>query len=122
MKEEKKDGLEAQIAEVRRQAGLIEAMLDGCLQVKRNRVAKQDGGVHVSPKHYQFQYRNAQGVRRYKSVPAAHRKEVLRLIAQGREYRDLERKYAALVTEATFENCSKKNDVSQDFPVRSLKK
>ena len=103
------DGSEARIRELRAKAAGVGAMLDGCLQVKRNRVANKDGSTHTSPEHYQFQYRDADGRLRWKSVPGRHCGEVRRLIAKGREYRRIEREYAALVNEATLGDIGKKN-------------
>ena len=85
-------------------------MLEGCLQTKRNKVAKKDGSTHTSPMHYQFQYRGADGKMHWKSVPREHCGEIRRLIERGRRYRLLEREYAALVNEATLANIGKKND------------
>ena len=100
---------ETRIRELRAKAGGFGAMLDGCLQTKKNRVANRDGGTHVSPEHYQFQYRGADGKMRWKSVPRKHCGEVRRLIDKGREYKRIEREYAALVNEATLAGLGKKN-------------
>jgi hypothetical protein len=93
---------EARISELREQAAGIGAMIDGCLQTKRNKVVNKDGEVHVSPAHHQIQYRGADGKPRWKSVPAGHLGEVRRLIANGRRYKAIEREYAALVSEASL--------------------
>jgi len=104
------DANEARIRELRDKAAGFGAMLDGCLQTKRNRVANKDGGTHTSPEHYQFQYRGPDGKTRWKSVPGQHCGEIRRLIKKGREYRRIEREYAALVSEATLSGIGKKND------------
>lgn len=103
------DTKERQIRELREKEGRLGPMLDGCLQTKRNRVANQDGDEHISPEHYQFQYRGPDGKQRWKSIPSKHCAEVRRMIARGREYRRIEREYAALVTEATLADVGKKN-------------
>jgi len=103
------DGHETRIRELRAKAAGVGNMLDGCLQSKRNRVANKDGSTHTSPEHYQFQYRGADGKARWKSIPRQHCGEIRRLIAKGREYRRLEREYAALVNEATLASIGKKN-------------
>jgi hypothetical protein len=103
------NGIETRIRELRAMAAGFGAMLDGCLQTKKNRVANRDGSTHVSPEHYQFQYRGADGKTRWRSVPRKHCGEVRRLIAKGREYRRIEREYAALVNEAALVGLGKKN-------------
>ena len=103
------DGHETRIRELRTKAAGFGAMLDGCLHTKRNKVANQDGSTHTSQEHYQFQYRGADGKTRWRSVPRQHCGEVRRLIAKGREYRRVEREYAALVNEATLADIGKKN-------------
>lgn len=103
------NGNQARIRDLLARAEGFGAMLDGCLQVKRNRVANKDGSTHKSPEHFQFQYRGADGKLRWKSVPSQHCGEVRRLIAKGRAYRRTEREYAALVNEATLAEIGKKN-------------
>ena len=103
------DKIEKRISELRARAEGFGAMLDGCLQTKRNRVANKDGGTHTSPEHYQFQYRGPDGKTRWKSVPSRHCGEIRRLIKKGREYRRVEREYAALVNEASLADIGKKN-------------
>lgn len=100
---------QARIRELRAKASASGPMLDGCLQVKRNKVVNKDGSAHTSPEHYQFQYRGADGKLRWKNVARQHCGEVRRLIAKGRAYRRIEREYAALVNEATLADIGKKN-------------
>lgn len=104
------DADEKRIRDLREKSGRLGPMLDGCLQTKRNRVVNKDGSEHISPEHYQFQYRGPKGKLRWKSIPRKHCAEVRRMIARGGEYRNIEREYAALVTEATLVNIGKKND------------
>lgn len=103
------DSKESRIRELKAKAGKLGPMLDGCLQTKRNRVANKDGAEHISPEHYQFQYRGPDGKQRWKSIPRKHCAEVRRMIARGREYRRIEKEYASLVTEATLADIGKKN-------------
>mgnify|MGYP000846710639 CR=1 FL=1 len=103
------DKIEKRISELRARAEGFGAMLDGTLQAKRNKVANKDGSTHTSPEHYQFQYRGVDGRPRWKSIPGQHCGEVRRLIGKGREYRRIEREYAALMNEATLADIGKKN-------------
>ena len=100
---------QAEIRGLRAQVEGFGPMLDGCLQVKRNRVVNKDGSTHTSPEHYQFQYRGADGKLHWKNVPRRHCAEVRRLIGKGREYRRLERECAALASEAALAGLGKKN-------------
>lgn len=101
--------IHARISQIRTQAAEFGPMLDGCLQTKRNKVVNKDGGTHTSPMHYQFQYRGADGKTHWKSIPPGYCAQIRRLVARGREYKLLERKYAALVNEATLAEVGKKN-------------
>jgi hypothetical protein len=55
--------------------------------------------VHVSPEHGTFQYRGADGKRRWKRIPRRARADVERLVRAGDHYRALEREYRVLMTE-----------------------
>ena len=106
---EETDGTDARIDEILEKIASIEAMLDGALLTKHNRVSKTDGSVHVSPAHYVFQYRGADGRRKWKSVPTGAHKAVERLVEAGRSYRALEAEYSALMTERSLAGGEKKN-------------
>ena len=112
------DKIEKRISELRARAEGFGAMLDGTLQAKRNKVANKDGSTHTSPEHYQFQYRGADGRLRWKSVPGQHCGKGRRLIAKGREYRRVEREYAALVSEDTLAGLGKKTPDAEPAPPR----
>jgi hypothetical protein len=87
----------------------IQAMLDGTLMCKRNRVERKDGSIHVSPEHWTFQYRGADGKRKWKRIPRNAKAAVQRLVEAGDLYRRLEREYRALRTElALTEDVKKK--------------
>jgi hypothetical protein len=100
---------EARVEAIRQQIGGISAMLDGALMTKRNRVRRKDGSLHVSPEHCTFQYRGADGKRRWKRIPRSVKAAVARLVRAGERYRALEREYAALLTEISLAGGGKKN-------------
>ena len=100
----------ARIEAIRKQIDEIPAMLDGALMPKRNRVKRKDGSVHVSPEHWTFQYRGADGKRKWKRIPRNAKTIVERLVKAGGRYRALEREYAALLTELSLADDGKKND------------
>jgi len=99
----------ARIREIRKQIDTLPAMVEGSLMSKRNRVKRKDGSIHVSPKYLTFQYRGADGKRKWKRIPKKADSVVRRLVRAGRRYRELEREYAALVTELSLEDGGKKN-------------
>lgn len=100
---------EARIGAIRRQMDEISAMLDGTLMAKRNRVKRKDGSVQVSPEHYTFQYRGADGKRKWKRVPRKAKATVEKLVRAGKHYRKLEQEYTALLTELSLADGGKKN-------------
>ena len=101
---------EARIREIRRQMDKIPAMLEGTLMVKNNRVKQKDGSFHVSPDYYTFQYRGADGKRKWKRIPRNAKTSVERLVRAANRYRKLEREYTALLTELSLADGGKKND------------
>ncbi len=100
---------DARINEILVKIGGVEAMLDGALLTKHNRAARKDGSVHTSPEHYVFQYRGADGRRKWKAVPTGAHKAVERLVEAGKRYRALEAEYSALMTERSLGADVKKN-------------
>jgi len=108
MKPEEVQKKEARLDAIRARIAGIEAMLDGSLMTKRNRTRRKDGSVHVSPEHYTFQYRRADGKRKWKRVPKSAKPAVARLVRAGEHYRALEQEYAALLTEISLAGGSKK--------------
>jgi len=84
-------------------------MLVGTLMEKRNRKRRQDGSEYVSAPYYTFQFRDAQGRRRWRRIPRHVKGRVQKLVATGERYRALEREYAALATELGLVEASKKN-------------
>jgi hypothetical protein len=101
---------QTRINAIRRQIDRIPAMLEGTLMVKRNRVPRKDGSVHVSPQYHTFQYRAADGKRQWKRIPRKATSAVKRLVQAGRRYRKLEREYVALLTELSLVNDGNKDD------------
>ncbi len=110
MTEKELKAKEARISAIGRKMDAIPAMLDGTLMAKRNRVRRQDGSVHVSPEHYTFQYRGANGKRKWKRIPRSAKRIVDQLVRAAERYRKLEREYTALLTELSLERGGKKND------------
>ena len=102
--------IEARIDAIRRQIDEIPAILDGTLMVKHNRVKRKDGSIHVSPAHYTFQYRGADGKRKWKRIPRTAKTTVEKLVRAANRYRTLEQEYTALLTEFSLANGGKKND------------
>ena len=101
---------EARIVTIRKKMDEIPAMLDGTLMVKHNRVQRKDGSVHVSARYYTFQYRGADGKRKWKRVPQKAKTSVERLVRAARRYRKLDQEYSALLTELSLADGGKKND------------
>jgi hypothetical protein len=93
-----------------RQMEAIPALLDGTLMPKRNRVSRKDGSIHVSQEHWTFQYRGADGRRRWRRIPRNAKAVVERLVRAGECYRTLEREYRALLTELALADGAKKKD------------
>jgi hypothetical protein len=92
-----------------RQMEAIPSLLDGTLMGKRNRVGRKDGSIHVSAEHWTFQYRGADGKRRWKRIPRRAKATVERLVRAGERYRTLEREYRAVRTELALGDDGKKN-------------
>ena len=101
---------EARIETIRRKMGEIPAMLDGALLTKRNRVSRKDGSVYISPEYYTFQYRGADGKRKWKRIPKQALSSVKKLVRAAKLYRKLEREYTALVTEMAVAGRKKRGD------------
>ena len=101
---------EMRIDAIRRKMDDIPAMLDGALMVKHNRVKRKDGSVHVSPEFYTFQYRGADGKRKWKRIPRKAKVTIEKLVNAFKRYRKLEQEYTALITEISLVDNSKKKD------------
>lgn len=101
---------EARSNAIRVEINGITALLDGTLMIKRNRVKRKDGRIHVSPEHFTFQYRGSDGKRQWKRVPRVARAVVERLVCAGERYRTLDREYRALLTELALTDDPPKKD------------
>jgi hypothetical protein len=101
---------EARIGALRKKMDEIPAMLDGVLMAKHNRVRRKDGSVHISSAYHTFQYRGADGKRKWKRISQNARATVERLVRAASYYRKLEREYSALLTELSLADGAKKND------------
>ncbi len=99
---------EARINTIRKKMDAIPGMLDGTLLVKHNRVKRKDGSVHISPEYYTFQYRGADGKRKWKRIPRNARTNVEKLLRAAKRYRKLEKEYTTLMTELSLDNGGKK--------------
>ncbi len=100
----------------------IPAMLDGTLMVKHNRVRRKDGSVHVSAGYYTFQYRGADGRRKWKRVPRNAKASVERLVRAASRYRKLDREYSALLTELSLAHGGKKKTIKPAATPSGLRK
>ncbi len=100
---------EARVEAIWRQMEAIPALLDGTLMPKHNRVTRKDGTIHVSPEHWTFQYRGADGKRQWKRIPRNAKTVVERLVRAGERYQALEREYRASLTELALADGAKKN-------------
>ena len=109
MTPDEKQQKEARLRAIKAKIDAIPAMLDGTLMTKRNRVKRKDGSVHISPEHWTFQYRGANGKRQWKRIPKTARASVERLVRAGARYRALEREYRGVLTELALADDGKKN-------------
>ena len=107
---------EARIRAIRIEIANIPALLDGTLMSKRNRVKRKDGSLHVSPEHWTFQYRSADGKRQWKRIPRPAKAVVQRLVRAGEHYRALEQEYRALLTELALADGGKKKRLILSLP------
>lgn len=100
---------ETRLGAIKVQIDEIPAMLDGTLMIKHNRVQRKDGSVHVSPEYCTFQYRGADGKRKWKRIPRNAKAAVGRLVRAAERYRAMELEYTALLTELSLTDGGKKN-------------
>ena len=110
MTDDQKQKTEARIRAIRTEIANIPALLDGTLMSKRNRVKRKDGSIHVSPEHWTFQYRSADGKRLWKRIPRPAKAVIQRMVRAGEHYRALEQEYRALLTELALADGGKKKD------------
>lgn len=103
------DEVLARVEEIAKAVSGLGPMLVGALLAKRNRKRRQDGSEYVSEVYYTFQYRDAEGRRRWRRIPRSQAGRVRKLVQTGTRYQALEREYAALTTQLGLLEASKKN-------------
>lgn len=103
------DEVLARVDEITATVAQLGPMLVGSLLAKRNRKRRQDGSEYVSEPYYTFQYRDAEGRRRWRRIPRSQTGQVRKLVQTGARYLALEREYAALTTQLGLLQASKKN-------------
>ena len=102
--------IEAGIKEIEAQIAGLGPALQGTVKKNRNRRVRKDGSVYVSPEHYTFVYRGADGAERWKRVNAKHMPAVNRMIKAGKAYKRMAREHARLTTALAVASIGKKND------------
>jgi hypothetical protein len=103
------DEVLARVEEITATVVQLGPMLVGSLLAKRNRKRRQDGSEYVSEPYFTFQYRDAEGRRRWRRIPRRQAGQVRKLVQTGARYQALEREYAALTTQLGLLQTSKKN-------------
>jgi hypothetical protein len=101
--------IESKIRDVCDQIAGLGPALQGTVKKNRNRRTRKDGSVYVSPEHYTFVYRGADGRERWKRVSAKHLPAVRRMIEAGRAYKRLAREHGRLTTALAVARIGKKN-------------
>ena len=101
--------IESKIKDVCEQIAGLGPALQGTVKRNRNRRTRKDGSVYVSPEHYTFVYRGADGKERWKRVSAKHLPAVRRMIEAGRAYKRLAREHGRLTTALAVARIGKKN-------------
>ena len=104
------DEILARVQEIAATVQQLGPLLVGTLMEKRNRKQRKDGSTYVSDPYFTFQYRDADGKRRWRRVPRAMQIRFRKLVKTGERYQALEREYSALRTELGMLETSKKND------------
>ena len=102
--------IEARIKAVAEEIASLGSALRGTLKTNRNRRARKDGSVYVSPEHHTFVYRGADGAEKWKRVSARHLPAVARMKKAGDDYMRLAREHARLTTELAVAELGEKND------------
>lgn len=98
----------ARIRAVAKEVSQLGPMLVGTLTKRPNRKQRQDGSEYVSVPYSTFQYRGADGRRKWKRIPLGAESRVSKLIAVGDRYRLLEQEYRGLASELGLLDCAKK--------------
>lgn len=101
--------IQARIKDIDAQIAGLGPALQGTVKKNRNRRARKDGSVYVSPEHYTFVYRDTGGNERWKRINARHLPAVARMIKAGKAYQRLAREHARLTTALAVASIGKKN-------------
>lgn len=84
-------------------------ILVGTVTKRPNRKRRKDGSEYVSVAYSTFQYKGADGRRKWKRIPRGAEARVKKLVVAGKRYRMLEREYRGLITELGLLESVKKN-------------
>ena len=98
------------IREVAEEISRLGPMLVGTLTKRPNRKRRKDGSEYVSSPYSTFQYKGADGRRKWKRIPRGAEGRIKKLIVTGERYRLLEQEYRGLASELGILDASKKND------------
>jgi hypothetical protein len=99
----------ARIREVAEEISRLGPMLVGTLTKRPNRKKRRDGSEYVSSEYSTFQYKGADGRRKWKRIPRGAEGRVRKLIQTGARYRVLEREYRGRASELGLLDAAKKN-------------
>ena len=100
----------ARLREVAAEVARLGPMLVGTLTLRPNRKRRRDGSEYVSVAYGTFQYKGADGARKWKRIPRGAEGRVRKLIAAGARYRVLEQEYRGLASELGLLEAAKKKD------------
>jgi hypothetical protein len=98
----------ARIREVAKEVARLGPMLVGTLTKRPNRKRRQDGSEYVSVAYGTFQYKGADGRRKWKRIPRTLETRARKLMEVGDRYRVLEQEYRGLASELGVLEAAKK--------------
>ena len=98
----------ARIREVAEEVSRLGPMLVGTLTKRPNRKRRRDGSEYVSVAYCTFQYKGADGRRKWKRIPCDAEGRVRKLIEAGERYRVLEQESRGLASELGLLEAAKK--------------
>lgn len=105
------DEIEARIHEIAREISQLGPALQGTVKRNRNRRVRKDGSVYVSPEHYTFVYRGADGREHWKRIRPEQLPAIRKMKKAGDAYQKLAREHARLTTMLAVAEIGKKNAV-----------
>lgn len=88
----------ARIREIAAEVAQLGPLLVGTLTQRPNRKRRRDGSEYVSAAYSTFQYKGADGRRKWKRIPRGMEGRVQQLIAVGLRYQALEQEYRGLAS------------------------